>query len=163
MQNIKIEIKWAVIFILVGLAWMVLERAAGLHDEHIDQHAIYTNLFAIAAIAVYVFALLDKRKNFYNGVMTYKQGLMTGLVITLFVTLLTPLWQWLTVAVITPDYFQNARAYAVETGQMNEEQAEVYFSINSYIIQSVVFTPVMGLLTSAIVALFTRRKVAPQT
>ena len=38
---------------------------------HIDKHVVYTNFYALPAILVYVFALLDKRKNFYNGKMTY--------------------------------------------------------------------------------------------
>ena len=71
MSKYKIEIKWAIIFLLMGLVWMVLEKAFGFHDVHIDKHPIYTNLVAIPAIAIFVFALLDKRKNYYNGSMTY--------------------------------------------------------------------------------------------
>jgi hypothetical protein len=60
MKNSRIEIKWAVIFAIVGLLWMFGEKLAGLHDEHINKHPSYSFLFAIPAIAVYVFALLDK-------------------------------------------------------------------------------------------------------
>jgi hypothetical protein len=45
------------------LLWMGVERLIGLHDEHIASHAIYTNFFAIFAIAIYVFALRDKKKS----------------------------------------------------------------------------------------------------
>jgi hypothetical protein len=62
------------------------------------------------------FALLDKRKNFYNGVMTYKQGFITGLIITAIVTIFSPLTQWIISNVITPDYFKNVIQYSVETG-----------------------------------------------
>ena len=70
MSKYKIELKWGIIFTLMMLVWMVLEKIAGLHDEHIDKHAIYTNFVAIPAIIVYVLALLDKRKGYYNGTMT---------------------------------------------------------------------------------------------
>lgn len=158
MKNVSIEIKWAVIFGCMTLVWMLLERLAGLHSEHIDKHAIYTNLIAIPAIAIYVFALLDKRRNSFGGTMTYTQGLYTGLIVTLFVTILSPLTQYITSTLITPDYFANAIQYTVETGTMTQEVAENYFNLNSYLIQAVIGAPVMGLLTSAIVAIFTRSK-----
>lgn len=158
MKNIKIEIKWAIIFTLMMLLWMALERLAGLHDKNIEYHYIVTNFVAIPAIAVYVLALLDKRKNYFEGKMTYKQGFLTGLIMTLFVTALSPLTQILTVSVITPEYFPNMIEYAVEQGKTTREAAEANFNLNSYLLQTVIFTPVMGIVTTAIVAIFTRKK-----
>lgn len=158
MKNIKIEIKWAIIFALMTLLWMVLERSVGLHDTHIDKHAVYTNFIAIPAISVYVFALLDKRKNFYHGKMTYLQGFICGLIITLFVTGLSPLTQYITSTIITPDYFENAIAYGVSAGKITPESAEDYFNLENYIIQGLIGAPFMGLITTALVAIFTRKK-----
>jgi hypothetical protein len=158
MKNIKIEIKWAIIFALMTLLWMVFERSVGLHDTHIDKHAVYTNFIAIPAISVYVFALLDKRKNFYHGKMTYLQGFICGLIITLFVTVLSPLTQYITSTIITPDYFENAIAYGVSTGKITPEAAEDYFNLENYIIQGLIGAPFMGLITTALVAIFTRKK-----
>jgi hypothetical protein len=158
MGKIKIEIKWAVIFMAMMLLWMVLEKLVGLHDQHIDKHMIYTNFVAIPAIIIYVFALLDKRKNFYRGSMTYIQGLVSGLIITLIVTVFTPLTQYITTTFITPDYFNNAIDYTVSSGMMSQEEAENYFNTNSYIKQAVVGAPIMGIVTTAIVAIFARKK-----
>ncbi len=158
MKKIGIEIKWAVIFILMMLFWMVLERIAGLHDENIDMHMIFTNFVAIPAIIVYVLALLDKRKNFYGRKMTYMQGFISGLIITLIVTLFTPLTQYIISTIITPQYFPNIIDYSVQEGIYTREEAEAYFNLNSYIIQSTIFTPVMGVVTTAIVAIFTRKQ-----
>ena len=149
MKTIKIEIRWAIIFTVMMLIWMLLERVFGLHDEYIDKHPIFTNFVAIPAIAVYVLALLDKRDNFYHGKMTYIQGL---------ITVLSPLSQIITSLVITPDYFQNAINYAVSEGKMTQKAAEEYFNLRSYILQGLIGAPVMGVLTSAIVAIFTRKK-----
>ncbi|MDX5395179.1 MAG: DUF4199 domain-containing protein [Hymenobacteraceae bacterium] len=158
MKKYRIELKWALIFVGMMLTWMLLERLSGLHDEHISQHEVYTNFVAIPAIAVYVFALLDKRKNFYKGSMTYMQGLISGLVITLIVSLISPATQYITSAIISPNYFQNVIAYAVSTGKMTQEAAEAYFNLKNYLIQTVIFTPIMGVMTAAVVAIFTRRK-----
>lgn len=158
MKNLRIEIKWAIIFTLSMLVWMFFEKTMGWHDEKIADHATYTNFFAIPAILVYVFALLDKKKNFYSGVMSYKQGVISGLIITAFVTVLSPLAQYITSTVITPDYFPNVIEYAVSSGKMTQADAEAYFNINSYMIQSVIGALVMGLVTSLIVAIFVKSK-----
>lgn len=159
MKNVKIEIKWALIFVAMQLLWMTIEKLTGLHDEHIDQHAIYTNLIAIPSIIIYVLALLDKRKNYYNGVMNYKEGFISGLFITLIVTILSPVVQYITSTFISPDYFANAIEYTVSEDKMTREAAEEYFNLKSYVTQVLIGTPIMGIVTTAIVALFTKKKV----
>ena len=158
MRKFGIEIKWGVIFTIVALLWMVMEKALGWHDELLEKHAIYTNFFAIVAIAVYVVALLDKRKNFYGGKMTWKQGFFAGLGVTVVATILSPLSQYITSTIITPDYFSNVIALSVETGKMTQEAAEKYFSLQNYILMSVVGALIMGVVTSALVALFVKKK-----
>lgn len=159
MKKITTEIKWALIFVAMTLAWMVLERLAGLHDTQIDKHPVFTNFIAIPAIVLYVLALLDKRKRDYNGVMSYKQGFISGLIITAIVTVLSPLTQTITSLLITPDYFRNVIEYTVRQGIKSQEEAEKYFSLGSYIIQGLIGAPVMGIITTAIVAVFTSKKI----
>lgn len=158
MKKYAVEIKWAILFAVIQLVWMFGEKVAGLHDENIAKHVIVTNFFAVVAIAIYVVALLDKRKNYFEGKMTWIQGFISGLIITLGVTTLTPLTQYLTVEVITPHYFENMIDYVVNNGVKDLEEAESYFNLKSYMIQSIIFAPVMGIVTSAIVAIFTRKK-----
>lgn len=158
MSKFKIEIKWAIIFTLMMLSWMVIEKLAGLHDQYIDKHAIFTNFVSIPAIVIYVFALLDKRKSYYGGIMTYKQGFISGLIISLIVTVLSPLTQYITSEIITPDYFANMINYTVSEGQMTQIEAEEFFNLKSYLTQVIIATPIMGIVTTAIVAIFTRKK-----
>lgn len=157
LKQISIEIKWAVIFIIMTLLWMLLERLVGLHDVYIDKHPIFTNIIAIPAIAVYVLALRNKRKSYYNGKMTYMQGFISGLIITFIVTVLSPVTQIITSYVITPHYFSNVINYSVTNGLMNQEAAEAYFNIKSYIIQGLMGASIMGTITAAIVAIFARK------
>lgn len=156
MNKFQIEIKWGILFILSGLIWMLLEKSLGWHDELLEQHATYTMFYAPIAIALYVFALRDKKKSIYKGKMNYLQGLVSGLLLTLVVVLLTPLSQYISHEYISPDYFPNIIRLTVEKGQMTQEEAEIHFSLMSYIQQSLVFASFMGVLTSAVVALFTR-------
>jgi len=157
MKKYSIEIKWGLIFTVFTLLWMVLERALGWHDTHIDKHATLTNLFAIPAIVLVVFALLDKRKNYYDGQMTWKQGFLTGLGMTVVIVVLTPLSMWITNSMITPHYFENIIAHSIETGKLTQLQAEKYFSMGSYILQSMIGGAVMGIVTSAVVAFFVKK------
>ncbi len=144
------------------LLWMVMERLTGLHDTHIDKHYIVTNLIAIPAVAIYVLALLDKRKNFYNGYMSYKQGFISGAIITLIVTLFSPVIQIIISTIISPDYFSNMIEYSVENDLMSRQEADDFFNLNSYLMQALIGTPIMGLLTTAIVAIFTKKN-KPET
>jgi hypothetical protein len=137
---------------------MLLERLLGLHDEHIEMHAWATNLILFPAVLVYVLALHEKKRIAYGGAMTYKQGFLAGVGITAVVTLLTPLSQLITSLVITPDYFSNMIAYSVSHGMLTQTEAEEYFSLSNYLVQSTVFAPVAGVVTSAIVAVFVRSK-----
>ncbi len=157
-KTYQTEIKWGILFTLLTLLWMIMERMLGWHDELISKHALYTNFIAIPAIALYVVALLEKRNKDYGGVMTYKQGLFSGIIISIVVMVLSPLAQLMTSLVITPHYFENVIQYAVSSGAMKQEDAETYFSLKNYIIMGLFGAPVMGILTSAIVALFVQKK-----
>lgn len=158
MQKYKTELKWGVIFMVTSLVWMLLERLVGLHGAHIDKHATYTNLFAIPAIAIYVLALLDKRKRDLDGKMSYKEGVITGLIITAVVAILSPLSQWLTAVVITPGYFPAIIEYSVSQGEMSRAAAEEYFNLSSYIWMAFIGAVGMGVVTSLVVAAFTRKQ-----
>ena len=156
MQKHLTEIRWGIIFTLVMLLWLWLEQLVGLHGPYIAHHATYTNFFAILAILTYVLALRQKKWRDYNGVMSWKQGIAAGLLITLVVVLLSPLCQWLFHSFISPEYFANVQAYAVSQQMMSADEAAAYFNLSSYIVQSLIGAAVMGTVTSVIVAFFLR-------
>ena len=159
MRKYRFEIKWAVIFSVALILWMVGERFFGLHDVYIAEHAFYTSFFAIVAIGIYLLALYDKRKNFHNGYMSWQEGFKSGAILTLGIVILSPFVQLLIIELITPDYFSNITKYSIETGEMTREEAEINFSLKNYIIQSMVWAAMSGIITAAITALILRRKV----
>jgi len=164
MKKYILEIKWALIFVVMSLLWMVLEKISGLHSTHIDKHYYLTNLFAIPAVLVYVLALRDKKKNYYGNNMNFKQGFIAGILITLIVAALSPLTQWIITFIITPEYFPNVIAYSVKTGYHKTlEEAQQFFSYRNYAIQSVVGALFIGTITSLITTLFLRTKISKGT
>ncbi len=158
MSNFRTEIKWGFLFTTMMILWMLGERLAGLHGENIARHATWSNAVLVPALTIYGLALRDQRENSYDGTMTWAQGFRAGAIITAVVALLTPLTQWLTSAVISPDYFANTIEYGVSSGQTTQENAEAFFNRKNYIILSFIMSIVMGLTTTAIIALFVRRK-----
>ncbi len=157
MKKIHIELKWAVIFTIAILCWMLLEKTLGWHEEQIADHQWLTLLFAPFAILMYLLALREKRRRVYNNKMTWLQGFISGLILTGFVALLSPLAQYITHNYITPQYFNNVIEYSVTNDLMTRTKANEYFNINSYMWQSAFGALGFGIVTAAITALFTRK------
>ncbi|ALM08553.1 membrane protein [Sediminicola sp. YIK13] len=158
MKKYSTEIKWGVIFAISSLVWLYFEKAMGWHDELIAQQVIYTNLFALVAIVIFVLALKEKRKKDLGGKMSWKQGFISGIIISIVVAILTPLIQYIGNTWIAPNYFPNIINYMVETGKMTEEGAKNYFNLKSYMVQGTFGALTMGVVTSAVVALFLKKQ-----
>jgi len=152
MKKYSIEFKWTFIFIFMSLVWMLFERLTGLHDEYIDQHAVYTNLIAIPAILIYYFAIKEKRDRFYKGQISFKQGFKSGLIISIMVTLITPLSLYISTKFISPEYFTNAVEYSVKNKLMVRNEALAYFNYKNYLVLSLMSALVMGIITSLIIS-----------
>lgn len=149
----RVEVKWALIIIGATWLWAGLERLCGLHGEHIEKMRFYTNFFILPFIILYISALIDKRRTDYQGRLIFKQGFRAALVITALLTLLAPLTQYVTHTVVSPHFFGNAVAHVVAQGVLPEASAREFFSLGNYIRQTMLSTPVIGLLVSLFVAL----------
>lgn len=147
-----LEMKWAIFFNVIFLAWMVFERVSGWHDTHIHLHQTRTNLFAIPAILMYLFALLDFKRDAAFLHLPFKTGFLFGFRTTLFITVLSPFMQLIVSYVITPHFFDNAIQYSVSSGYFSLPEAEAYFNIKSYLMMSVIGSLIMGIATSALVS-----------
>ena len=91
--------------------------------------------------------------------MTYKQGLISGIILSFFIALLSPLTQWITSYVITPEYFPNVIKRSVELGYFKTAtEAEANFNYMNYATQSAIGALVMGIVTTAIAMIFIRTK-----
>ncbi len=159
MKAIKIELKWAILFSIMVLLWMILEKVSGLHDKYIDYHLYLTNLFAIPAIWVMVLALKDKKKTYYHGQMNYAQGLKSGIILSIFIALISPLTQWITSYIITPEYFPNVIKRSVELDYFKTtEEAEAQFNYTNYAKQGAIGALIMGIATTSIAMIFIQTK-----
>ena len=158
MKNIIIELKWAIIFTIMFLAWMLLEKTLGWHDEKIANHGWLTLFYIPFAVLLTVLAIREKRRRFYNGTITWIQAFKSGVLLSLFVGVLSPLAQYITFNFITPEYFVNVKNYSVTNQLVTIEAANEIFNINNYMLQAAIGVFIGGVLTTAIVAIFAQRK-----
>ena len=160
MSNYKIEIKWAIVFVVTLLVWSFLEKSFGFHDERIGDHPIVSMFFMIPAILIYVFALRQKKSQFYNGTISFGQVFKSGLIVSLIIALLNPGVQYIISYVISPDYFANAIKHTVEGGFDTQENADAFFTYQSYVIQGIIWAILAGVISTLVIGLFIKSKKA---
>jgi len=111
MKKFQTELKWAVYYGIALLAWMAIEKVSGLHDQYIDRQLMYTNLFGMIGLAVFYLAIRDKKMNYYNGQMLWVQGFISGVFLATFITVLSPVYNFIIYKFISPQYFDNMIRY----------------------------------------------------
>jgi len=158
MKNYNIEIKWAIRFSLLMLAWAIGEKLTGLHDAHIANYWIYTNLFAIPALLFYSLALIEKKQSFFNGNISWKQGVVSGIVLSFLIAILNPIVQVVIYNSISPQFFENIIEYKTKHSHMSLETAKAYFNLKSYLIQTTFTNLSLGTITGALVSYFIKSK-----
>lgn len=158
MGKFTIEFKWALVFAFVNICWMALEKAVGLHNEHVGRQVMYTNLFVLAAIPVYFLEMRDKKQNFYKGNMTWTQGFLSGVIASVIIAALSPAVQFVAFNWISPDFFENIRHHYVSHKIMTPGKAKAYFNTRSYNLQAISGGISLGVIISAVVALFVKSK-----
>jgi hypothetical protein len=158
MKNFSIEIKWALRFTLLTLAWAIGEKFIGLHDEHINNYGMCSFLFVFPAVLFFFQAINEKKKYVYNNSMTFRQGFVCGVILSFIISLLNPLAQLVIYKSITPHFFDTIIAYKVKNGYLRIENAKVYFNLKTYMIESTFIGLSKGIITGAIVSVFIRNK-----
>jgi len=159
MATYRIELKWAFIFFVMYLAWIALEKVLGFHSSRIAYQQMMSVMVLIPSFLVYWFAIRDKKKNYFNNEISFGQAFKSGMMLTVFVVLLSPLSQIIAMKIISPDFFTNMRAYAVGVYGMSEQEADSKLNIGAYLIASVFGGLVTGLIFSLIVAAFLRKMI----
>lgn len=91
--------------------------------------------------------------------MDYKQGLISGVILSAFIALISPLTQWLISFVISPEYFPNVIKRSVEIGYYKTTaEAEANFNYKNYAMQGAIGALGMGIITTAFAMIFIRTK-----
>lgn len=156
MSAFRTEIKYALLISLLTLLWLAMEYMLGLQDTYIQFHW-YCSLLAIAIPILCIQRAIEEKRQTQDGHITFKQALLTGFMTTFFAAVLSAPIQVIFHQLINPYFFETMMTYTLSRAQhlhlnINEarQEAELYFNLTSYIIQSGFGTLFLG----TIIALF---------
>ena len=153
----KTELKWAIVYILMSMVWSLLGKSLGFHDSRIATGVIFNTLIIIPSVIIYVLSMREKKLRYFGGQISYKQTFMSGFVLTLFVTILGPIYPIFT-TVISPDLFDNSIRFMITSNQMSEADAVEQFTLSRFIVQGIFGSIIFGLIYSAIISSFLKSK-----
>lgn len=157
MKKINIELKWAVIFSIALLCWILFEKTMGWQSERFEHFWWLTLLFGPFAILMYLLALREKRRRVYGGIMTLSQGFISGLIMSVFVALLSPLTEYVAYNFFTPENFNTISDSSVTNELMTSSKMNDILNINNYRWKSAFGLFFFGIIISIITAFFVRR------
>ena len=151
------ELKYALIFAVMQLAWLELEFVSGLQTLHKDIHQVVSVLVAIPTAVIMVIGIQAKKKKL-GGTISFQQSFRTGVYISIIGALFSPLTMLIFDKLINPDFFTDFQNYVIGKGMMNVEQAKEYFNLKNYMIQSALGAMVMGTVSTGIIAAVIKMK-----
>jgi len=157
MKNIKIELKWAILFTIAYLTWMLLEKTLGWHDEKVDNQYWLRFFYIPISILFYFLALKESRRRIYHKHISWLQAFWNGLLLAFFIVLLVPFSQYIIHTYLSPEFFPNMIKYSVNNELLTLEEAEAEYNLRSYIFGSMITAAIAGTIASGLVAIFVSR------
>lgn len=158
MKNFAIEIKWAVVLSMTTIGFAYSAKYLGYYDDKLPYYQAFSLLLAPLWCIIYYLGIREKKMEFFHGKMDWKRGFVSGIFMAGIAAFLAPFGEWYTYEIIAPDYFSKAISLMLESNKMTEDQANTYFSLNSYIMQSIFTTLSGGVVIAAIVSFVLKSK-----
>jgi len=152
MKRFQIEFKWAIIMVLLFMAWVTLEKQLGFHSERLKWQVFFRMLFVFPSFLLYYLAIRDKKSNYYNSNMNWRQGFISSVVISFIIVIFSPLTQFLIYEFIATHYFDDMIALAVANKRLTLLEAQSHFNLAATIWQSISADLSFGVVIGAIVA-----------
>ena len=151
-MKFKIEVQYSLLIFVVTLFWVVFEKQMGWHDVHIADHATFSLIYDFILLTLFAFAFLTQRVAHVEKARSWWSRLGFGIRISLMVTVLSPLVQWLIHEVISPNFFENIINYAVENNYLSTNEAVAKFNLKNYVFENLIGTSIIGFIYSLLLA-----------
>jgi hypothetical protein len=158
MKQFSIELKWAFNFFIASMLWMMLEKFLGYHDDKIQYQPLFSMLFGFVTLVIYIFALKDKKINFYHNQMNWREGFVSGLTLSLVIALFTTMIEYTKHHVISPYFLETMQKIIVEQNKMTLENAENFFTFSNTLSQSIFYVISFGSVLAALISLVIKSK-----
>ena len=162
MKQFSIEFKWAFNFFIASMLWMMIEKTLGYHDEKIQYQPLFSMLFGLVTIGIYIFALREKKVKFYHNQMNWREGFVSGLTLSLVIGLFTTMIEYTKHHVISPYYLETMQNIIIEQKKMTPENAGNFFTFSNTLSQSIFYVISFGSVLAAVVSLVIKSKETPE-
>ncbi len=145
---------------LLTLLWLAVEFMVGLHEEPLIKYHPYITLLAFIIPVVVTRMAIQEKTESLDGKITFKQAFAAGFLVAFFAAVLAIPTQFIFHKLVNPDFFSSMIDYSmkraeeikIDPGKARQE-AEMYFNLTSYIVQSGLATLVVGTIVAAIMAM----------
>lgn len=152
----KSEFKWAALMSALLLLWLTTLKFLGLQEpERIEVFVLVVNAYYLLLFGMYILAIRE-RKNKQRGYISRRDAFLTGLLITLFLVVLSPLNMAIFYYLINPNFFRAMIEFNVANG-MTEQVAQNDYNLSNYIFTSMLMNFIAGGVFSAIGALLLQK------
>lgn len=162
----KLEQRSALAISLSIFLWIILMFLTGFHDQHIKYQGLMGLIsFAFPAIGIW-WALIYKRDKQFSGNITFVQAFMSGILISIFTSVVSVLLMWLYITIINPSFFRAQIEYERQRilTQVAEEQQPNYisevaehFTSFNFLLSNFVISTVVCLFISLILAILIKK------
>lgn len=157
--------KWGIIIGSLGFVWLVGEFAFGLHDKYISSYAVITNFELIIPFVCTILGLREVKQKDYNGSVSFSDVFKEGLIMSAIAAVISVAGVFIYFKAINPgwtDFMINTCKQIAKVKGENISKAadfaKMYYSMNSYIVQSFISTLGFGGVISLIVSMVIRNK-----
>ena len=155
-------LKWGFLTAFFTFLWLTLEFAVGIQSDYIAFHPVITLLALIIPLLCLYYGLREEKlKDPVH--FTFSRGLLVGMLISVVAAVFSVLGQWIFHNWVNPDFFDSmihfreskALAQGVDV-LVARREAEAYYSLESYLLQTIGGVLIGGAVISAILAFFMR-------
>ena len=148
MKKLGIEIKWVALITCLTVLCFVVEKFMGWHNQ--ANHNISSILISFIGLYLLIFvcyylAYREIKQNIYQNNWSFKEAFKFGLLLTSMVAILNPIAQYIMYESISPDYFEQQKAFIIK----NHAHADMLIeniNLSSYIRYGIVDTFSYGIL-----------------
>jgi len=158
MKKLQIEFKWAILFSVALLCWILFEKTMGWYQDEISDFWWLTLFFEPFALLIYLLALREKRRVVYNRKITWAQAILSGIIISFIVAILSPITEYIAYNFFTPEHFKAVSESSVTNELMANSKLNDVFNINNYRWESAFGLFGFGILNTIVAGFFVRKR-----
>jgi membrane-associated HD superfamily phosphohydrolase len=155
--------------IAVSLIFIVLLLIRHMfRDKLMEQNNLMSVIYIIILLISVIITQIQVREKTYGGMLDFSKAFGTGMLLTLLVTAIFAVFNFIFYTFIAPDVMDEVRRMSEATLRekgMSDDQIEMGMKMTNFLttplgilLSTIVIYPLMGLIISALASIFTQRK-----